>query len=107
MEDEIMTGFDTFDWTIVDDYIMDSAMRKKHVVFSVFIHWPGQALSLPSHLTGVPTIPTEEGPTPQFDHPDMITAYQQYIAALANRYDNDPRVAVIHTSLLGFWGTCA
>jgi len=99
-----MTGNNTFDWTVVDDLLMGSASRNMHLSFAFFIHWPGEPLSLPAHLSGVPMIDTNSGPTPDYNDPAMLEAYDQFVSALGARYDGDTRVGFVHVGLLGFWG---
>jgi len=104
--DEIMVGDNAFDWTMLDEFLEGSASRNKHVVFSVFIHWPGKPLRLPPHLANIQLYPTDEehGPSPNYGDPILLTALEQFIAALGKRYDGDKRIAAIHLGLLGYWG---
>jgi len=101
-----MIGYNSFDWTVLDNLLNGSASRKMHGIFSFYIHWPGQPLRLPSHLSNVPMLNTGAGPTPDYNDPAMLEAYDQFIAALGARYDGDTRVAFVHLGLLGFWGKC-
>jgi hypothetical protein len=104
MADEMMTGPNTFDWTTLESLIAGAASRKMHVVFSPFIHWPGQPLRLPQFLSGVPMIQTNEGPTPDFGNTALLAAIEDFIFALGSRYNGDTRIFAIHPGLLGFWG---
>jgi Malectin domain len=81
-----------------------SANRNMHVVFSVFIHWPGQPLRLPPHLKDVQLYDTDRGKSPNYSDPRILKALEQYIVALGARYDGDKRIGAIHVGLLGFWG---
>jgi len=103
-----MIGNNTFDWTVLENLLNGSASRNMHGSFSFYIHWPGYpSLSLPAHLSDVvPMFETASGPTPDYNDPAMIEAYDQFITALGARYDGDKRVAFIHVGLLGFWGKC-
>ena len=44
------------------------------------------------------------GSSPDYSDPNLITALTNFITALGNRYDNDPRVGFVQLGLLGFWG---
>jgi Malectin domain len=102
--DEVMVGEDKFDWKILDGLLEGSASRNMHVVFSVFIHWPGQPLRLPPHLKDVKLYDTDRGKSPNYSDPRIVKALEQYITALGGRYDGDKRIGAIHVGLLGFWG---
>jgi hypothetical protein len=104
--DEIMIDNDTFDWSILEDLLQGSASRHMHSVFSVYIHWPGQEpLRLPPHLRDIELFDTtSNGKSPNYGDPRILTALEQYIRALGEKYDGDTRIAAIHVGLLGFWG---
>lgn len=83
--------------------------KGKHVVFRVFIDYPGKESGLPDWLRekGVPETAYEEhggGLSPDYDRPEMVAAMERLIAALGERYNRHPRVAFIELGLLGFWG---
>ncbi|MBN1669556.1 MAG: DUF4832 domain-containing protein [Kiritimatiellae bacterium] len=44
------------------------------------------------------------GRTPDWNNPAMVQQMQQFIAALAQRYDGDARITCIQVGLLGLWG---
>ncbi len=44
------------------------------------------------------------GVTPDWNHPAMQTQLVQFVQALAQRYDGDPRITAIQVGLLGLWG---
>ena len=50
------------------------------------------------------SIDGENGLAPDWDNPDFLTAHHNFIMALGNRYDKDPRVAWIDIGSYGFWG---
>ncbi len=47
-----------------------------------------------------------DGPgwTPDWNHPEMIRQMTELVAALADRYDGDPRITSIYLGILGLWG---
>ena len=99
-----MIGDNQFDWTTHDAILQASAARNRHVVLSVFIHWPGETLRIPPHLIDIPFYETSNGYSPNYGEPRLLTALQQFIAAWGRHIDGDTRVAAIHIGLLGFWG---
>ena len=84
------------------------AGRGKHVVFRVYVDYPGKPSGLPDWLKdSVQQSPYTEhggGRSPDYANPELITGLERLIAALGNRYDADPRVAFVELGLLGFWG---
>ena len=103
--DEIMIGNNSFNWTVHDQLLRESASRKMHAVLSVFIHWPGRELRLPPHLRDIPLFDTTNGgKSPNYGNTRLLTALEQFITAWGERSDGDTRIAAIHVGLLGFWG---
>ena len=81
----------------------------KHVVLRVYADYPKKPPAMPDWLLkkGVTQKPYKNyggGLSPDYDHPDMVTALERLIAAMGARYDKHPRVAFIQLGLLGFWG---
>jgi len=72
------------------------------------------ARDFPGFLTNAPhSIPVYpyadcdgDGPgvTPDWNRPAMITQLVQFVEAIAQRYDGDPRITAIQVGLLGLWG---
>ena len=104
--DEMMVGENQFDWSLLDSLLQGTASRKKHAVFSIFIHWPGQPLRLPSYLLNITELIEyeEDRYSPYYGDPILLNALQQFITAFGDRYDGDTRIFQIHMGLLGFWG---
>jgi len=50
------------------------------------------------------SIDGETGLAPDWDNPEFLAAHHNFITALGNRYDKDPRVAWIDIGSYGFWG---
>jgi hypothetical protein len=102
--DEIMVDDNLFNWTLHDKFLAESASRMMHVVIRVYIHYPGKALGLPPHLTDIPLYDTNNGKSPNYGDPRLLTALQQFIVAWGKHTDGDTRFAAIQIGLLGFWG---
>ncbi|HEX5322913.1 MAG TPA: DUF4832 domain-containing protein [Capsulimonadaceae bacterium] len=85
------------------------AARGKHVVFRVYLDYPGQPTGVPSWLLaqGLKTHRYTDyggGNSPDYDDPRLVAGLQRLIAALGKRYNENPRVAFIALGLLGYWG---
>lgn len=116
---DVQTGYNTFDWTLLDQQIADVAARGKQVVFSTYLDYPRHEPGTPAflaELTDPPLIKNDydyngngqngaaRSYSPDYTDPRLQLAVLNYIAALGARYDNDPRVAFISAGLIGFWG---
>lgn len=102
--DDIMIGDNQFNWTTHDALLNASASRNMHVVLSVFIHWPGEPLRIPPHLIDIPFYETDNGYSPNYGEPRLLTALQQFIFEWGQHIDGDKRILALHIGLLGFWG---
>lgn len=78
-------------------------------IFRVYLDYPGRSIGVPQWLIDAGLEMTEYddhggGWSPDYENPLLLEKLQRFIAALAERYDNDPRVAFIDVGLLGHWG---
>ena len=84
------------------------AARGKHVVFRVYVDYPGRPSGLPDWLKDqvklTSYIEYGGGLSPDYENPALIAGMERLIAALGRRYDHDPRVAFLELGLLGYWG---
>lgn len=105
--DEIMTSWNQFNWTVLENTLRDAAIRKKHVIWRIFCHYPGQKLRVPKFLldAGIELVPLADGGvSPQYDDPTLLRAMEQFITAFGERYDGHRSLAFIQLGLLGKWG---
>ena len=87
----------------------NAAGKDKHVIFRVTIDYPSAPSGLPGWLRreGVKEHAYTDyggGKSPDYDNPRMVAAMESLIAAMGQRYNNNPRVAFVQLGLLGFWG---
>lgn len=85
------------------------AGKDKHIIFRVYIDYPGKPSGLPDWLRdeGVEEYDYTDyggGKSPNYNSEQMIKAIEHLIAALGDRYNQNPRIAFIQLGLLGFWG---
>jgi hypothetical protein len=103
--DEIMTGPNQFDWSVLDGTLATAASHNSHVIWRVFCHYPGQPLRVPQYLIDqkITLVSTADGVSPQYDDPILLNAFNQFIAAFGQRYDGHKSLAFIQLGLLGKW----
>lgn len=99
--DEIMIGYNKFDWSALDKVLQEAASRYKHVIWRVYCHYPGRPLAVPKYLIDQ-GIDIDFG-SPVYDDVKLLTALQQFIQALGARYDGHKSLAFIQLGLLGYW----
>lgn len=112
----LMTGPNSFDWTKLDEILEDVASRGRHSVFRIYLEYPDKLDAIPQFLidaglkttrwtnTNTAPFPPKDCITPDYSDPQLVQALESFIAALGERYDDDPRVAYITAGLLGTWG---
>lgn len=109
---DLQTGPATFDWTRLERQLNQIAARGHQAVFRVYLDYPKKSYGVPDFLQHVPKRRytdfgngrPNQSYSPDYEHPDLVAALKNLIAALGARYDGDPRVGFIQAGLLGFWG---
>lgn len=96
--DEVMTGWNQYDWSVLDKSLEGSASRNMHAIFRVILHFPSQAPKVPKFLSDAGFDISDYG------NPQLLKALEQFITSLGDRYDGDKRIAFIQAGLLGDWG---
>ncbi|MCJ7842314.1 DUF4832 domain-containing protein [Lederbergia sp. NSJ-179] len=112
---DIMTDFNKFDWSTLESRIDDIASRGNQAIFRVYLDYPHKPSGIPQFLLdlGLETKdydyynnggPDGTSVTPDYDDENLNIALLQFIEALGDKYDGDPRVGFIQAGLIGFWG---
>lgn len=113
---DLMLDFDQFNWQPLDQEIEAVAKRGRQTVFRIYLEYPDKLNAIPPFLieAGVKTtrwkntntapLPPADCITPDYSNPELVKALEYFIAALGERYDDDPRIAYITAGLLGTWG---
>jgi LPXTG-motif cell wall-anchored protein len=110
----VVTAEDTYDWTAVDNYLSSIADRGHQSVLRFYLDYPTRPTGVPSYLLGPDGISDERrydffdnngvSFSPDYDDPRVVDLIVDFIAALGDRYDGDPRIAYLTAGLIGFWG---
>jgi Malectin domain len=103
----VMKGDNQFDWTPLDKLLTDAASRNNHVIWRIYVDYPGWPFAMPQYLinAGVKLVPRSDGGvSPQYDDPILLRAFQQLITAMGARYDGHKSIGFIQLGLLGKWG---
>lgn len=111
--DEVMLGPNTFDWQVVDDFLDEQAAFGKHAYLQVNIDPAFGDTHIPPFLfplvdTFFYDDPKPVGPVddlcPDWNDPDLMDAMLTFIDSFGVKYDNDPRIFMVHLGLYGMWG---
>lgn len=114
---DLVVGPDRYNWKPLEQLLDDIQSRGNQTVFRVYLEYPGHKNAIPKFLINDGLKVTrwqndeeatdgEKGwvETPDYENPKLRKALQQFIAALGEKYDGDPRVGYITAGLLGMWG---
>ncbi len=100
-----------FDFNAVENVLSRPGSIGRHFILRLYIDWHGDtAISQagPSWLYddyNVARLQSANGRyLTDFNNADLITQATEAVEALANHYDNDPRVYAIQIGILGYWG---
>src|SRR5579859_798108 len=105
---DVMKDFDSFDWSPIEKTLDDVAARGNHLVFRVYLEYPGRPSAIPEFLakSGVALRKVAQRNTmsPDYDDPRTLRALTSFIKAFGAKYDGDPRIGFITMGLVGLWG---
>jgi Domain of unknown function (DUF4832) len=104
--DALMTGSSTFDWKLLDAMLDDVVLRGNRLAVRPYIEYPGKPSALPAFLSSVAVRHDDVSnvDSPDYDDPDLVRAFEAFIAAFGARYDGDARLAYVQLGLVGLWG---
>ncbi|GAA3455179.1 fibronectin type III domain-containing protein [Dactylosporangium matsuzakiense] len=112
---EVMTSAtdcSTYNWSIVDNALNEIASYGNQAAIRFYMEYPGGTGSHPGNaiphcFDGHVTYRNNTywgTVSPDYDSAYLLTAVQNFIAALGARYDGDPRIGFINLGLVGLWG---
>ena len=97
----------TFD-TGLEPSLIAAESRSHQLVLRPYVDYPSLKSGLPDFLSEKvqmqPYTVHGGGLSPDYNDPALQAALLSFIKSLGQRYDGDPRLAVIQLGLLGFWG---
>jgi hypothetical protein len=101
----------TFDFSAVEDVINRSGSRNRHLILRLYCDWWGEneeSRGCPDWIyseVGVDRIRGDNGRyITDYNDPRYIAEATQAIAALGERYDDDPRLYAFQIGVIGYWG---
>lgn len=110
----LMNNLDDFDWSELDKRLAAVAARGNQSVFRVYLDYPNKPSGIPQFLLdqGLKTYTYTEfdngkdatSLAPDYNDERLLGALDNFIGALGERYDGDPRVGALMIGLIGFWG---
>ena len=97
---------DQFDWETVEKVLNRRGSKGKHLIIRFYADWNHKRLDTPDWLykKGIKLRRKGESMSTDYDSPIFVAEAIEAIQALAKRYDNDPRVAMVQIGTIGFWG---
>lgn len=111
---DLMVAPDRFDWNPLETKLNEISARRHQSVFRVYLDYPKKPSGIPGFLlNGADKLPTRNyedhgnkgvSLSPDYNNPALRAALKNFIAALGERYDGDPRIGFLQIGLLGFWG---
>lgn len=110
--DAVMNGLDDFNWTVIDNFLAQEAVKGNHCYIQVNIDPAFGNTHLPAYLfdlveTFYYNDPNPNGVDdlcPDWNDPDLMAAMLNFIEKFGERYDGDPRIFMVHLGLYGMWG---
>lgn len=112
--DAVATGENTFDWTLFDDFLDETGDGGRFGYMQVNVDMGFNRSDLPDFLDNVErfyydgTDPDDGAGVPSvvvnYNNEEMMTAMLNFIAAFGAKYNDDPRVFLVHYGLYGIFG---
>ena len=103
--DEVMTGMDTFDWSVIDMAIAQDGSQGRFSYIQVNIDPANGTTQMPEFL--IDQVDWDIHPddrVPDWNNETLMQAMLRFIAAYGQKYNGDPRVHLVHYGLYGMWG---
>ncbi len=98
-----------YDWRAMDRLLERVAARRHQAIVRFYYVYPGNPTTVPGYIRAMPDYHETRGrsegkPTafPDWSHPALQEFTLEFYEKLAERYDNDPRLAFVETGF-GLW----
>jgi Carbohydrate binding module (family 6)/Bacterial Ig-like domain (group 2) len=111
--DDIMIDIDSFNWSPIENVLSVQAALGNHTILQVNIDPANGTTDMPNFLDGqVPFVYYPGDPAngivpdscPNWNDADLMAAMLNFIGKYGAKYNNDPRVGMVHLGLYGMWG---
>jgi hypothetical protein len=106
---DVVTGSDQYDWRVMDRLLEDVASRKHQAIVRFYFVYPGHETTVPAYIKGLSDyheLPSKSEGKPttfaDWSHPELKRFTLTFYEKLAERYDQDPRLAFLETGF-GLW----
>ena len=98
-----------YDWSSLDSMLNEVASYGNTAAIRFYLEYPSgdPTDGIPACFTGHVSTRTDsywDTTSPDYDSPFLLNAVGDFIAALAARYDGDPRIGFIQAGIVGLWG---
>jgi len=112
----LVKGYDDFDWNPLEKMLDNIASRGHQAVFRIYLEYPKKTGAIPDFLiqdglkihkyvnTNTKPLPPAQEETPDYENKNLQRSMKNFIAALGQKYDGDPRIGFVTAGLLGAWG---
>ena len=109
---QIMTDPDNcqdYDWSALDTVLNEVASYGNTAAIRFYLEYPSgdPTDGIPACFTGHVSTRADsywDTTSPDYDSPFLLNAVGDFIAALAARYDGDPRIGFLQAGIVGLWG---
>lgn len=98
-----------YDWRVMDRLLDRVAARKHQAIVRFYFVYPGNPTTVPNYIRALPDYHetrgmSEDKPTmfPDWSHRALQAFTLEFYEKMAERYDNDPRLAFVETGF-GLW----
>ncbi len=103
--DDIMKEMNTFDWTVIDNFINQTASRGNFSSIQVIIDPANGKTDMPSFLIDQVDWKTKPSSLcPDWNNETLMQAMLNFISAFGEKYNNDSRIFLVTLGLYGMWG---
>jgi hypothetical protein len=106
---DVATGRDQYDWRVLERLLDDVASRKHQAILRFYFVYPGHETTVPAYiklLTDYHELRSKSEGKPttfaDWSHPELKRFTLAFYDKLAERYDNDSRLAFLETGF-GLW----
>jgi hypothetical protein len=95
---------DVFDWDAVEAILDRPGSSQRHLIIRFYCDWRERTDAPDWLYDDVALRQNGTELATDYDDPDFIAQAIEVIQALANRYDDDPRIFCVELGVIGYWG---